>query len=99
MKRIFLAVFACVLSTSVFAETKEEQIQALDKEIKEFKDAKERASMQAYEADDSAGQHMTQDWEDYEEDIKNEEQQETIVKELDEKIKELENQKAALEKK
>ncbi|MCE5293182.1 MAG: hypothetical protein LLF94_01035 [Chlamydiales bacterium] len=98
MQKICLSILACVLSISGYADSKSDQIQALDKEIKEFKDAKERASMQAYQYDDSAGQHLNQDWEDYEEDIKNEEQQETIVKELDEKIKQLESQKEALEK-
>jgi hypothetical protein len=96
---LFIGCYLASGSMTSFADTTNPQVEALDKEIKEYKNAKERKSMEAYEEGSSADQHLSQDWMDYEEDIQNQEMHEKEVKELDEKIKQLEQQKEALQKK
>lgn len=77
------------------------QIAALDKEIKEFKDARDRAQTQAYLARNQAtqGQVQQQDWLGYRRALRKQEMYEEKVKLLDERIAELEKQRADLQAK
>lgn len=100
MKKFILALFLLSCPLVMFAQTpsKTEQIAELDKLIKEFKEARDRASMEAYIAGSNADRFLDQNWTDYRRAIRKQENYEWEVKELDAKIKELEAQKAALQK-
>ncbi len=80
-------------------QTEQEQLAALDKLIKEFKDARQAASMKAYQAGGHASQYLGQNWVDYKEAIRQQQMYQEQVKLLDAKIAELEKQKAELQKK
>lgn len=108
MKNIFFAgVFACVAAcTPVVAVAAEmpaagqaDQAAALDKLIKEFTDARDVAKMKAYEAGSDADRFLGLNWTDYQQAIRKQQRYEQAVKDLDEKIKELKQQRAALGKK
>jgi hypothetical protein len=75
------------------------ELQALDKEIKEFKDARDEAKMQAYIAGNNADQYLGLNWVDYQEAIQQQEMYQEEVKELDEKLVELEKRRAELQAK
>ncbi len=94
MKYTILSILALVPAL-VFAD----RLSDLDAEIKQFKDARDVAQSKAYIAGSQAGQFLDQNWMDYKQAIRRQEQYQTDVKLLDEKIKELEAEKAALQKK
>jgi chromosome segregation ATPase len=91
--RYIPALFVCLAATC-FADNA--QITAIDKKIKELKDARARAEMQAYIAGSQADQHMSQDWEDYMEDIDNQSHYQQKVDELNNMIHQLEEERAKL---
>lgn len=108
MKNIFfVGVVACIAACTpvvVFAKDspaagQADQAAALDKLIKEFTDARNVAKMKAYEAGSDADRFLGQNWTDYQQAIRKQERYEQEIKDLDEKIKELEQQRAALNKK
>lgn len=92
MKKLLLALSALLLMSA-------QTVEDLDKEIKMFKDARDRAAMQAYISGSNADQFLDQNWTDYQQAIRKQEMYEQQVKDLNEKIQELEAQKAALQKK
>ncbi|MBS0634875.1 MAG: hypothetical protein JSR37_05380 [Verrucomicrobia bacterium] len=92
MKKLLLALSALLLMSA-------QTVEDLDKEIKMFKDARDRAAMQAYISGSNADQFLDQNWTDYQQAIRKQEMYKEQVKVLDEKIQELEAQKAALQKK
>jgi len=94
MKFKFLSILALV-PTLLFAD----QISDLDQQIKEFKTARNRAASQAYMAGSQANQFLGQNWVDYQQAVRKQEMYQNQVKLLDERIKELEAEKAALQKK
>ncbi len=71
----------------------------LDAEIKQFKQARDLAKSQAYMAGSRANQFLGQNWVDYQQAIRAQERYENDAKLLDEKVKELEQEKASLQKK
>ncbi len=75
-----------------------DQAAQLDVLIKQFKDARDQANARAYEAGSRATQFLGQNWVDYQQAVKKQEFYQNQVKLLDEKIAELEKQKAALKK-
>lgn len=106
MKRTFLSalvaglsIFGTAFAADAPAASQNEQMTDLDQLIKQFKDARDVASMRAYEAGSQADQFLGQSWTDYQQAIRKQEMLNQQVKELDEKIKELEQQKAAMIKK
>ena len=102
MKKYIYSLFLVCLAPQVgfcadgAPATEQGQMAALDKQIKEFKDARDVAKMRAYEAGSQADQFLGQSWTDYQRAIRKQEFYQNQVKELDAKIKELEAQKAAL---
>lgn len=104
-----LALFAAVAPFSTIAANQQaaqatdtqSKIDALDKEIKIFKDARNRASTQAYIARNQANQGQTEqrDWIGYRRALQRQEMLEEKVKLLDQKIAELEKQRAELQAK
>lgn len=108
MKNIFFAgvvgcIAACgpvvVYAADMPAVSQTDQAAALDKLIKEFTDARDVAEMKAYEAGSDADRFLGQNWTDYQQAIRKQERYEQAVKDLNEKIKELEQQRAALNRK
>lgn len=108
-KREFMkvSVFAILIAVATpivgFAETTPPALQndpsaSLDATIKQFKDARDVASMKAYEAGSNADQYLGQSWTDYQQAIRKQELYQRQVKLLDEKIAELEKQKSAVQK-
>ncbi len=90
-KFVLALVAGAMLSVPGFADNQAD----LDKQIKEFKAARDQAEAQAYEAGSRANQFLGQNWVDYQQAIKKQEFYENQAKLLDEKVKELEKQKAA----
>jgi len=103
-----VSVFAMLIAVATpivgFAETIPPALQndssaqldaTLDATIKQFKDARDVASMKAYEAGSNADQYLGQSWTDYQQAIRKQELYQRQVKLLDEKIAELEKQKAS----
>lgn len=100
---VFASITACtpllVFAANASAVSQSDQAAALDKSIKEFTDARDVAKMKAYEAGSDADRFLGQNWTDYQQAIRKQERYEQAVRDLDEKIKELEQQRAALNKK
>lgn len=95
----FMPAFGFSDAAAPQTEQEQEQIAALDKLIKEFKDARQAASMKAYQAGGHASQYLNQNWIDYKQAIRQQQMYQEQVKLLDIKIAELEKQKAELQKK
>lgn len=89
---------ACMLPTLGFADANSDKIATLDKQIAEFKQARQKAASAAYIAGSNADQYLGQNWVDYQQAIQKQEMFQRQVKELDAKIQELEKEKAALQK-
>jgi outer membrane murein-binding lipoprotein Lpp len=99
-KKFFLIITAMVAITPVSGWTATPDNQAaqtttLDQQIKQLKDERAKAKMQAYVAGSNADQWLGQSWVNYQQAIAKQEKAEQRVKELDAKIAELEKQKAA----
>lgn len=105
--KIFAVLMACgaaFMPVTGFADSapssaQVDQLSELDQQIKEFKDARDVASMRAYEAGSDADRFLGQNWTDYRQAIRKQEMYQKQVKDLDEKIKELEAQRASFIKK
>ena len=66
----------------------------IDAIIKKFKDARDVAKSNAYDAGNEADQYLGQNWADYQQALRKQELYKEQVRVLDEKITELEKQKA-----
>ncbi len=106
-QKIFTVLFACataVMPTVAFAanapaSAHSDQLSELEQLIKEFKDARDVAKMRAYQAGSDADRFLGQNWLDYRQAVRKQELYQQQVKELEEKIKQLEAQKASFIKK
>lgn len=94
MRHTLLAV---LLIGSVCYAASSADIARFDKKIKELKDARARAEMQAYIYGNAADQHLSQDFEDYIQDIDEQAHYQQKVQELNEDITALEHAKAKLQ--
>ncbi|MCE5293111.1 MAG: hypothetical protein LLF94_00670 [Chlamydiales bacterium] len=104
MKYTFMALLLALVQAVAFADTTPvppasvtapaDPSEDIDAIIKKFKDARDVAESNAYLAGSEADQYLGQNWTDYQQAIRKQELYKEQVRVLDEKIAELEKQKA-----